>query len=393
MLWAFLAVAIGSEARASYDSWSGNAGDGAASIVQEAHRDRRPAGSSYASRSPVALSVQAGLSASDHTDQRSTERPPVGDASHQPGENRSTVTMEDASVAAGLTGTAPSVDTPPIAVSPYQSSSPWSAVWLTLVIAMLLAGSFVIAVGQGAWGGEAQAAAWRDFGGWTSTTVRALWRGREQQDADAVSSSSLALLRADLHDGPAQHLAYALMYLNELEPRDAPEGDQRQVAYRKIGEALRAALDETRDIASGASLPAVRRLDPATVIADAIRSHETRTHTSVQQQISGLPAALTPSVKVCLYRFTQEGLNNAYRHARGKGQKLTVKLAGNEILAEVADEGPGTVASDARPNRLGLTGLRQRAEAAGGQLEVVSIPGKGTKLVLRLPAAKRMASE
>ena len=98
-------------------------------------------------------------------------------------------------------------------------------------------------------------------------------------------------------------------------------------------------------------------------------------------------------MKVCLYRFTQEGLNNAYRHARGKGQKLTIKLVGNEILAEVADDGPGSIDAEAKPDRLGLTGLRQRAEAAGGKLEVVSMPGKGTKRVLRLAAPRRAETE
>lgn len=166
-----------------------------------------------------------------------------------------------------------------------------------------------------------------------------------------------------------------------IQPRDAPENDPRRVAYKKGEQAIRSALKETREIASGTSLPGISRLDTASAIADAVLDHESRTQTSVQRNITGLPPALAPSIEVCLYRFTQEGLNNAYQHARGKGQKLTVTLAGNEILAEVADEGRGSIAAGAKPDRMGLAGLRQRAEAAGGKLEVVSLPGKGTKLV------------
>lgn len=265
--------------------------------------------------------------------------------------------------------------------------------WLMLVVATLTLGSFAVASGRFPGRAAVAASSWRGIIGWAGNQARLLWFGRDGAAMDRVSASALTALRADLHDGPAQHLAYALMHLDQIEPADTPDNDARREAYRKIELAIRSALVETREIASGSSLPAIQRLDPATVIADAINSHESRTHTSVQRQITGLPPALAPSVKVCLYRFAQEGLNNAYRHGHGKGQKLTVKLAGNEIFAEVADEGPGSADADAKPGRMGLSGLRQRAEAAGGKLEVVSLPGKGTKLVLRLPAPKRVDSD
>ena len=265
--------------------------------------------------------------------------------------------------------------------------------WLMLIVATLTLGSFAVASSQLSGQMTTATASWRGIAGWAGDHARLLWSGRGGAAPERIPATALANLRADLHDGPAQHLAYALMHLDEIEPREAPDNDPRHEAFKKVERSIRSALEETREIASGTSLPAIRRLDPASVIADAIRNHETRTHTNVHRQISDLPSALAPSVKVCLYRFTQEGLNNAYRHARGKGQKLTIKLAGNEIFAEVADDGPGSIDSEAKSDRLGLAGLRQRAEAAGGKLEVVSMPGKGTKLVLRLPAPKRAETE
>lgn len=206
-------------------------------------------------------------------------------------------------------------------------------------------------------------------------------RGGTGQDRD------LAEWRADLHDGPAQHLAYALMYLDELAPDGALETDRRREAFLRVKLALGAALEETRQLASGTNLPALRRLDPASVIAAAIRSHEAQTRTIVARRISGLPASLSQAAKVCLFRFAQEGLNNAYRHARGQGQRLSVEVSGNQIVAEVADEGPADAATIGRPERLGLIGLRRRAEAAGGKLELVLEPGMGARLRMHLPAA------
>jgi signal transduction histidine kinase len=70
---------------------------------------------------------------------------------------------------------------------------------------------------------------------------------------------------------------------------------------------------------------------------------------------------------------------------------VTVHIAarGHEVVAEVRDDGCGFDASRAAAaeevGRRGLVGMRERADAAGGALTVVSQPGAGTELVLRLP--------
>ena len=211
--------------------------------------------------------------------------------------------------------------------------------------------------------------------------------------AETDRGRSLAAVRADLHDGPAQYLAYALMYLDELAPSAVLDKDPRHETYQRIRSALVAALDETRAIASGTSLASLRPLDPMRVIAQAIKSHEAQTRTTVTHTIGRLPAKLAQAAKICLYRFTQEGLNNAYRHARGQGQRLTVEIAGSEILAEVADDGPGFDDARAWSSGTGLPSLRQRAESAGGRLDLVHEPGRGTRLKLRLPATSPATRE
>ncbi|MEV4606762.1 sensor histidine kinase, partial [Neorhizobium sp. LMR1-1-1.1] len=53
------------------------------------------------------------------------------------------------------------------------------------------------------------------------------------------------------------------------------------------------------------------------------------------------------AVKICVYRFLQEGLNNGWRHADGKGQRVEVKLLGSEITVIVQDAGQGFNAENA----------------------------------------------
>lgn len=262
----------------------------------------------------------------------------------------------------------------------------WPKVWPWVACLALIAGSVDLSA-EDAFDRDGVAASHRPQSSRSDLGKRRR-RNRRHGTAAGVAAqgSSLAAIRADLHDGPAQYLAYALMYLDELAPSGPRETDPRHEAYQRIRTALVAALDETRAIASGTSLEALRPLDPARVIAHAIGNHEAQTHTTVARSIGRLPTKLAQATKICLYRFTQEGLNNAYRHARGRGQRLTVEMTGGEIIAEVADDGPGVDSTRAWSTGLGLSSLRQRAEAVGGQLYLVHEPGHGARLRLRLPA-------
>ena len=95
-----------------------------------------------------------------------------------------------------------------------------------------------------------------------------------------------------------------------------------------------------------------------------------------------------------LIRFVQEGLNNAWRHAEGRGQEVRLTVAGDtlalSVLAlSVLDRGPGFVRLPVDPaadeTGLGLGGLADRVEALGGWLRCDSHPGAGTTLVAELP--------
>jgi signal transduction histidine kinase len=88
-----------------------------------------------------------------------------------------------------------------------------------------------------------------------------------------------------------------------------------------------------------------------------------------------------PSEKISIYRFVQEGLNNAYRHGKGRDQAVKAAMKGGKLFVEVLDGGPGF--DPVRSEGLGLAGLRERIESIGGQFETVSGP-QGTRLVITL---------
>jgi signal transduction histidine kinase len=87
-------------------------------------------------------------------------------------------------------------------------------------------------------------------------------------------------------------------------------------------------------------------------------------------------------VKITIYRLIQEALNNAYRHAGGQGQQVTVRCSGELVTVDVADSGPGFAPADNLDTQehLGLVGMRERVESLGGRFSVVSAPGAGTRV-------------
>jgi len=206
--------------------------------------------------------------------------------------------------------------------------------------------------------------------------------------ATAQAERSLRRVSADLHDGPAQYVALAAMRLDSMVPA-TPAGQSEATTIRG---ALQTALAEIRTISRGLSLPDLDRLSVDDIVARAIDSHRRRTDARLDLRYDGPPdPALDASARICLYRFLQEGLSNAARHAPGARVAVEVSAKPEAVTTRVRDDGPGfdpsalTLRADGGE---GLAGLRDRAESIGGELDIRARPGGGTTLVLRLPLGK-----
>lgn len=197
----------------------------------------------------------------------------------------------------------------------------------------------------------------------------------------------LRRIGSDLHDGPAQHLALVLLRLDELAPalqrEGAPDDRGAPKALETIRRATSDALKEIRHISSGLALPELQKISLRDALLIAVRAHERATGTSVTVAIEELPARLPLPMTICLYRFAQEALNNAFRHAGGEGQSLSARYDGVTIAVEVSDAGPGFAVDQTATGdeRLGLAGLRYRVDSLGGTLQINSRSGHGTRLI------------
>jgi signal transduction histidine kinase len=97
---------------------------------------------------------------------------------------------------------------------------------------------------------------------------------------------------------------------------------------------------------------------------------------------------LMPETQVQLTRIVQEALTNVARHARASQVRLTFSVDDNVASIRIADNGQGFVRSETGHDgeqHLGLETMRERAESVGARLELHSLPGQGTEILITLP--------
>jgi signal transduction histidine kinase len=185
-----------------------------------------------------------------------------------------------------------------------------------------------------------------------------------------------------LHDEAGQLLVSVHLALAELE-REFP-----QTAIAKLHH-LKTLLDQMehqlRDLSHEARptvlddlgwLPAIQFL------ADAVSR---RAQLSVEV-LSTVTGRLNATVETALYRAVQEALTNVVRHSRAGRVLIQADREGATLVCQVADDGIGfeTAAPNGRAG-LGLKGMRERLNAVGGLLQVISLPGDGTRIRLQVP--------
>lgn len=205
-----------------------------------------------------------------------------------------------------------------------------------------------------------------------------------------MTERNLRRLSAELHDGPAQLMSLAALRLERIGDDSPPEGRSREIEV--VRGAVADAMEEVRAICRDLALPDIEALDLRRLVQRAADDHQRRTDARPALEFaSDAPYVDAPHpIKICIYRFLQEALWNAWRHAPEALTTVSVEAREGQLLISVADDGPGfdpqaeRPADEARRGGLGLIGLRSRIESLGGDLEVRSAPGAGATLTMKL---------
>jgi signal transduction histidine kinase len=104
---------------------------------------------------------------------------------------------------------------------------------------------------------------------------------------------------------------------------------------------------------------------------------------------SSLEGRLAPKIETALYRVIQEALTNVVKHARARNVEIQLTHDTKNLQCLVRDDGVGfdssSVLSRKERSGLGLVGIRERLNAVGGTMNIDSVAGRGTELLIKIP--------
>ncbi|MBA2363520.1 MAG: sensor histidine kinase [Chloroflexia bacterium] len=216
-----------------------------------------------------------------------------------------------------------------------------------------------------------------------SNPLEAAIAGRTLQGQEAERSR----LAREVHDGPAQVLANAIMGLEycerlmEKRPVSVPTELQRLKAGMTDG------LEEVRRF--------IFDLRPSSLEYEGLRvtleryaaNYQNRFGVTVEVACPDLDSMITSEQRFVVFRVIQEAMQNCRKHALASKLEIVVEVLSDHCAVSISDNGKGFDMEQGkyRPGHLGVQGMYERAESVQGRIILFSEPGYGTEVRMRVP--------
>jgi two-component system nitrate/nitrite sensor histidine kinase NarX len=199
-------------------------------------------------------------------------------------------------------------------------------------------------------------------------------------------------LAREFHDGLAQTLGFLKLkmaqVINYHQSREREKIDQSlPLIYDTLSEAYldaRQAIDDLR-LSS-------RDSNVLEIIRQMGLDFSEKTGLGIQLYLPDAAPDLPPEIYSQVLRIIQEALNNVRKHAHAGQVTLTMKIDEGSLMLVIQDDGDGFNLDDISEDiQHGLKGIKERAALIDAGLQIISSPGKGTKIILQLPVGEKQA--
>jgi signal transduction histidine kinase len=197
----------------------------------------------------------------------------------------------------------------------------------------------------------------------------------------AAADEARRRIERNLHDGTQQQLVSLLLGLRAAEDTQPYDAAELRALVARTARGLAGALEELQEISRGIH-PAVLSTGG---LRQALETLARRSTLPVELKLRA-PRRLPGPVEVAAYYAVSEALANAAKHAHASAVYVELDADDATVRLVIRDDGAGG-ADPAQGS--GLVGLRDRIEALGGTLEVTSPAGRGTTLLIEVPAERR----
>lgn len=217
-----------------------------------------------------------------------------------------------------------------------------------------------------------------------------VWRLVERIAMIKAQEEERSRLAREIHDGPAQVLANAILGLELCEQIGRRSPEQLGDELARLKATMREGLLEVRRFQFDLRPSSLADRGLLLTLQRYINEYQTFFKLKVELQLPDRLPTLSKDEELQAFRIVQEALQNIQKHARAT--VVVVRLAADDAVmtATIRDNGRGFIPQQTESTLLsgaGLRGMGERAAAVGGELLVESRPGGGTTISFSLPRA------
>lgn len=232
-----------------------------------------------------------------------------------------------------------------------------------------------------------------------ANTMRSLFMELEERNRELQALSERSInaqeeerraIAQSLHDDTGQALSMLVIHLDRIDERIPTDRVELKKQVTEARALASTALTELRRILSGLRPAILDDLGLVPAIRWFARTNLEQAGIPVVVKAPAGPLQLSPAVTTTLFRIVQEAVSNVVRHAEAGSVTIVLEVDNGLAQLRVQDDGrgfdPDHASRDAvELQRLGLLGIRERAEMLGGHIQIDSALERGTTLRVAIP--------
>lgn len=204
----------------------------------------------------------------------------------------------------------------------------------------------------------------------------------------------------ELHDGPAQSLASILIRLDLIMRMisERQSSGEHENIYRELVniKAIGAeSLTDVRSIMYDLKPSLMHEQGLPTTLKEYFNEYEAKYNFYIDYVVFGQQRQYDLALEVGLFRLVQEAITNVRKHAGVNKAVVKLEDNGSNLTLVIRDEGCGFDLEeiDKQQESYGILGMKERVQLFGGQLEILSQPGEGTQIIIKVPLEGEAADE
>lgn len=199
-----------------------------------------------------------------------------------------------------------------------------------------------------------------------------------------IQQQTMQEIGRDIHDNIGQKLVLAALYTQQLQHEQQQHSDKLQ----RIGNTLNESLAELRQLSKALTDRTLENTPLEALLQREAEKVNLLGHCLFTLQWDEKIPATGFQTKVFALRIVQEFIQNSLKHADCKNILADVRMTADGLAIHLADDGAGFNTGELSAPGIGLENMKKRAALLGAGFSLTSIPGKGTDLLLSLPATQ-----